>query len=864
MSFDPAGSASSSVTSTALAEIERKLASNSYIRSRWFQRWTGRVEAEVAIGLWGIIKLATQALLRQDNGKWATRKALKRILADTEGFRGNTNSRIVEAVIRENANLFNNIEKYPLTPRQCEAAATDEDATLVIAGAGTGKTSTILAKIGLLLKTDQCGPAQILAISFTKKSAAELADRVREKLGVEMDIHTFHKLGLKIIAQGEEAKPSLASFLDSSIEKAKHIDRIIEKLSRNSSFQKRLVEFFAYHRLPEKMEWQFSTLAEYSDWLRSNRVVSLDGIPKKSYEECLIANWLILNGVRFVYEDPYEHNTRTHDFRQYCPDFHLLDESIYIEHFGVDHNNRPAPYIDAATYQQSMEWKRQTHRHYQTQLVETYSWERRQGFLLSNLEQKLKRLGCKFAPISEADAISLMNKGGMFTGLAELVGTFLTLYKGNGSRLTKPEVRATTFGDERLRAFLEIFDPIFEEYECQNQQAGQIDFEDMISKATAVVKARKFASPYRYILVDEFQDISPGRAELVQALQTAVPDCALFCVGDDWQSIYRFAGSDIGAMTHFHSIFGPARRVPLDTTFRFDDYAITTSSRFVLKNPVQIQKDLKAIKKGAEPSIVLYKRNADEAPLDWSLTQISDEADGKATVLILDRYNRHLPDQMELKRLTKKFPHLTISAMSVHASKGLESDYVIVGLRGGQWGFPATKTTDPLLDMVLTQPDEYEYGEERRLFYVALTRARRKTILDCETGQDQSSFATELANESEYQIKISGIDTKKLVCSWCKSGTMLLRDGTNGKFYGCSNFPLCENTQQTCPSCRTGLLIPGEGSDWHCTKCDYKAMSCPRCGSGVLLQKNGAYGPFLGCSNYRDPDINCRFTRDIF
>ncbi len=117
MSYDPADSVRSSVTSSALAEIERKLAINSFIRSRWFQQWTKRVEGEVAIGLWGIIKLATQAVLRKDQGKWATRRALKKILADKEEFRGIANSRIVEAVIRENSTLFNTVEKYPLTPR---------------------------------------------------------------------------------------------------------------------------------------------------------------------------------------------------------------------------------------------------------------------------------------------------------------------------------------------------------------------------------------------------------------------------------------------------------------------------------------------------------------------------------------------------------------------------------------------------------------------------------------------------------------------------------------------------------------------------------------------------------------------------
>ena len=680
-----------------------------------------------------------------------------------------------------------------------------------------------------------------------------------------MDIHTFHKLGLDIIALGEGGKPRLAPFLDSPIEKVKHLDRIIEKLTENPEFQKNLVAFLAYHRLPEKEGWNFQSLAEYNNWLRSNRVVSLDGVPKKSYEECLIANWLIMNGVSFVYEDPYKHDTRTPEYRQYCPDFHLTDDvgDIYIEHFGVDENNIPAPYIVPAQYQQGMDWKRNTHKRFQTHLVETFSWERRKGMLLSNLEHKLKLMGCKFSPIPPAKALELMNKNGIFTGFSEMLITFLILYKGNNSKLINQDIRTSLFGYDREKAFLNIFDRVLDQYERINKAAEQIDFEDMISRAASLVKAGKFKSNYRYLLVDEFQDISPGRAYLVHALQQSVSDCALFCVGDDWQSIYRFAGSDIGAMTHFQDIFGMTRKVSLDTTFRFDDYAIATSSRFVLKNPVQIQKDLNADKNGTGPSVILYKQNDKEAPLDWSMSKIAEHARGKVSVLILERYNFHLPDSRELGRLGKMFPNLTIKAMSVHASKGLEADYVIVGLRGGEWGFPATKVDDPLLEMVLTQTDEYPFGEERRLFYVALTRARCKTYLVCMTGLGQSPFATELEVEKEYSIEVQGVNTKILTCGKCKSGIMLLRDGVNGKFYGCSNFPLCDNTQQTCPECRTGLMVPGDDRQWECNSCGYLALNCPRCHTGILLQKHGSRGPFLGCSNFRDPEINCRYTENV-
>lgn len=854
------GVAGNAGTSDSLRDLTTRIENGIFLRSTWFDEWCLRATIESSIGILSIISLAIKSLFGADNGRWAIHRTIRRVLANRSAFRDEANERIIQTVIHANAKFFDTIETYPLTTRQREAVASDEDATLVIAGAGTGKTSTILAKIGLLLVTGQCAPKEILAISFTKKSAKELADRIQEKLGVELDIQTFHKLGLGVIARGEGKKPRLAPFVEDPAEKIKHLDRLISQLKEDESFRKRLVRFVAYHRLPVKEMWNFASLAEYKGWLQSNRVVSLDGVPKKSYQECIIANWLLMNGVRFIYEDAYEHDTRTIDRRQYCPDFHILEPNLYIEHFGVDENNDPAPYIDADEYRQSMAWKRETHRKHKTALIETFSWESSKGLLIKKLEQKLTVRGCKLAPITDQDALEMMNKSGVISGFAELVGSFLALYKGNGSRLIDPTVKTALFGYEREQAFLEIFDALFSEYERQNQVAGQIDFEDMIARATSIVRSGRFVSPYKYVLVDEFQDVSPGRAELVHALQHAVADCALFAVGDDWQSIYRFAGSDIGAMTHFHTIFGVTHRVPLDTTFRFDNFAIQTSSRFVLKNQAQISKALKAVKTGEVPSVVIYKRKENEPPLDWILTQITADAKGPATVLVLERYNFHLPDEQEKARLQKLFPTLSVETMSVHGSKGLEADFVIVGLRGGQWGFPATKSDDPLLTMVLTQADKYPYGEERRLFYVALTRARRKTFLVCETGQDQSMFAAELESEKEYRVDVLGVDTKKLACTKCKSGTMMLRDGSNGKFYGCSNFPLCNCTQQTCPQCRVGLLIQGDGRQWKCHHCDYTAQVCPRCKTGVLLERSGQYGSFIGCSNFRDPELNCRYT----
>jgi len=848
---------SGSNKSEALSRLEEHLASGKFLRSSWFTAWMREASEEVSIGFIARIR---QWLFQKETYQAA--RFIRQVLRSPEDCREALNREAIAAALRKFSVFFDQVEKNPLTQRQREACASDEDATLVVAGAGTGKTSTILAKIGLLLHTKQCTQEQILAISFTSKSANELAEKVQKNLKVDLRVSTFHKLGLDTIAQLDGGKPNLAPFAADPEEKAKVIDSVVSELRKDSRFLNDLLNFCVFESVEAKQTWDFKTLSEYNNWLRSNKIISLDGIPKKSYQECVIANWLILNGVKFEYEKSYQHPTKTVEHRQYCPDFFLTDLGVYIEHFGVDESGKTAPYINSFQYAEGMRWKRDTHKTYSTSLIETFSWEHEKGILLSGLESKLRAIGCDFKPIDLNEALDMLNKGGMVSQFSKLTSTFLTLYKGNGNRLADHVRVKTLFGERREKLFLSIFERIFSAYEQRNRDNSEIDFEDMISLASSCVKSHPEFAPYRYILIDEFQDISPGRADLVKSFLTNAPECALFAVGDDWQSIYRFAGADIGSMTKFREIFGSTRQISLDTTFRFDDQSVAASSAFVLKNKAQIRKSLTTIRKSTSPSLVIYKRAPNEQPLDWSLNQIAKVASTGASVFILERYKFHLPQDSEWSRLVKKFQNLKLDKMSIHAAKGLEADYVVMGLRGGVWGFPSQVIDDPLFEMVLTAADSHPHAEERRLFYVGLTRARNKTFLVCETGQDQSDFATELLTGDEFPKEVFGLDTKKLACIKCGSGTLLLRDGSNGKFYGCSNYPLCGNTEQTCPQCGDGLMALESNRKYSCHLCAHEQTACPRCHAGMLVVKKGLNGPFYGCTNFRDPEVNCRYTQN--
>ena len=406
---------------------------------------------------------------------------------------------------------------------------------------------------------------------------------------------------------------------------------------------------------------------------------------------------------------------------------------------------------------------------------------------------------------------------------------------------------------------VKVFEPVFERYQKWLSERKQIDFHDMISQATALVEQGRFRSPYHYILVDEFQDISPGRAKLLNALLENPGDVQLFAVGDDWQAIYRFAGSDIAIMREFRERFGASERIDLATTFRCSEPIANAATTFVLENPAQLRKNVSATHKAKPPCISIGLPSSDgDNLLEEVISLINDEvskSDGNSSVLVLGRYRHSRPK--ELSRLSKGYPALNISYMTIHRSKGLEADYVvIVGLSSGKFGFPTEIADDPLLDIVLAQPEGHANAEERRLFYVALTRAKNRAYLISDAGSP-SPFVKELLS-GKYQVNVFGRPPEEEVsCPTCEEGTLERRDGSNGIFYGCSNWPYCSFTQSACPNCSQGLPIKKDGQV-VCRDCGQQVEICPRC-DGWLQKKNGKFGAFLGCSSWPI----CNYTRNL-
>jgi DNA helicase-4 len=684
-------------------------------------------------------------------------------------------NRFIDAELDETGEFFDTIESNPLTAEQRRAVVTDEDAVLVLAGAGSGKTSVIVAKAAYIIERGIRAPDEILLLAFGKDAAEEMATRIRKRNGASVDAMTFHALGYEIIRQVEGQAPALVAHASDDTRYYAHLREILlTEIATRDGPCALLLSWFAEFYRPYKTEWDFRTAAEYEQYVRDTELRTLSGDLVKSFEELVIANWLYLNGIAYEYEPDYEHALPDNERRAYTPDFRLTESGVYIEHFGVrkavDSDGKmrlkTAPHVDFEQYLEGMEWKRKVHKAHGTILIETFSYENVEGKLLSGLRDKLAPY-VKTRPVPPAMVFERLAQLGQVDAFTQTLGIFLRHFKSGGLAIEQCRERAEASpGSLRARAFLKIFELLHEAYETR--LGDRIDFEDMIGRATEHVKQGRYRSPYRHFLVDEFQDMSDGRAALVLALKAQHADARIFAVGDDWQSIYRFAGSDLHLMRHFGEVFGGSFAgekgvhsvVDLGRTFRNVDRIALAARRFVLQNPAQITKEIIPAAKIASAAIRLieYARNTEAEALRAALDAISASASGtKSSVLLLGRYR--FVEPLNLAELSSHYPGLDIRFLTVHRSKGLEADHVVI-LRAasGRMGFPSEIVDDTLLDLVLPEPETFAHAEERRLFYVAMTRARHSVTVMIDRD-NPSMFATELLEDRAYGAVLLGAPT---------------------------------------------------------------------------------------------------------
>ena len=641
--------------------------------------------------------------------------------------------------------------KYPLDKQQRRSIVSEEDNCLVVSSAGSGKTSSIVGKVKYLTETKNIAPERILLISYTNKAAAELTERMATN---GLKGYTFHKLAIDIIGKTTGIKPSICDNTD-----ALFVD-IYHNLLENPEFKKYIVEYFITYQTNET-DWE-QRKNERREQLSEQKKVQLkailpdmDGkaIYVKSEQEQKICFVLSSLGVKFRYEEPYEHHLADEMHSQYCPDFSIYFEQggvtkrIYLEHFGVDeHSNVPAwfakdkniTYEEAnQKYNYGITWKKAAHEKFGTQLLITSSADFHYFDIRDKLRKLLDGIGVPIQEKTDEELYDLLLPKGSKQEKAfiRLVVTFVTLVKSSCKSI-KNILRQTSDADD-LRSFFiikNIFLPVYERYERALKDRNQIDFTDAILQATEICRT-SHPVEYDYIIVDEFQDISVDRYNFLKVLREGNSPAKLYCVGDDWQSIYRFSGSDMALFNQFSEYFGETEINKIETTYRFGEPLVSLSSRFIQRNNAQIQKDIHSScsEMKTELEFYAYERR------DYCNTigQLVASIPSDKSIFLLGRYSfddYYLSFMYRSIKEGSRFFYVIegrkIEFLTVHKSKGLEADYVILlQCNKDTYGFPSLVSDDPVLNYVLTESDQFPYGEERRLFYVAITRAKIKTLV---------------------------------------------------------------------------------------------------------------------------------------
>lgn len=709
------------------------------------------------------------------------------------------NDNVAKQRIQAAYNLIGDVEGRRLDEQQMGCIVKKAHSHLVIAGAGTGKTTTVVGKIKYLLRSNQCRPEDILVLSFTNASASEMSQRINAETGERIQASTFHKLGLNIIAKVNGIMPrisqlNLRSFVKEQLQKNMESDAYLALLS----------EYLLFHRVNAKSEFDFKTQAEYKEYLELNPPTTTKNEVVKSYGELDIANFLSQNGITYIYEFPYEHDTRTSEFGQYHPDFYLPEHKIYIEYFGVDRQGNVPAYFSgkngksaAQTYQESMQWKRDLHAEKGTVMVECFAYEKLEGTLQENLARHLEMCGVTLKPSAPKELWGRIAAEGesVLDGVIELFETVINLIKSNGYTIDIVRKKNTGNSNQRTNSILlNLLEPIYTAYEQYLKSNNEIDFNDMINMATQYVVQGKFHNPYQYVIVDEYQDISKARYGLLKALRNS-QDYELFCVGDDWQSIYRFAGSDIGFILNFSSYWGASEESKIETTYRFTRSLIDISGNFIMMNPAQKKKAIRGQSGDSGFALSEISGYTEKNAAEFMKQKIEDLPQG-STVFFIGRYSfdsKLLQESIFLEAQYnaqtgfvdvryRKRADLKMSFTTAHKSKGLQADYVfILNNKKSRMGFPSKIQDAPLLDLLLESCDDYPFAEERRLFYVALTRAKKKAILL--TVKDRESvFAMELRTRYAEELK-----RERFECPLC-GGRLVKRTGRYGDFFGCSNY----------------------------------------------------------------------------
>lgn len=729
---------------------------------------------------------------------------LFKALSKSKENKDTNNKEFIERQLEENKEYFDSVLAYPLDQQQREAVVTLEDNVLVISSAGSGKTMTTVGKVRYLIDKQNVSPEKILLITFTRKAAESLSERLGEK---NLKCRTFHKLALEIITESTGEKPSIVP-PDFSVQ-------VYHKLfNDNDDFKLAVLDYVMMSRYTMKDQFDYQTRSEYIKDRKKHGVRAyysdMDGKPVfcKSEEESRICDFLGSRGIKFRYEESYQYDVSDPTHRQYTPDFSVYYEDnkghtkrLYIEHFAVNESGHCPKWFgpgEEGKYKEGIKWKRDLHNSKGTILLETTSAGFHKGDVFEKLTSDLQNQGVKFnimQPTAVLRKLELQEEN-----ILNTLTAFNFLMKSRN--LTIEDVlRKRTHGKDRI-ILKNLVAPFIDAYNRTKETKREIDFTDAIIGATHLCN-NGHRPDYDYILVDEFQDISLDRYYFLMSLRKSFPLTKLFCVGDDWQSIYRFAGSDMTLFKHFKEYFGYTKTCLMETTYRFGEPSIGESSNFILANPEQARKTVKPFNEGASTKLTFISVDQKE-DFAKEVQQIISQIPINKSILLVGRYNFDVnvfedsPLQIRIERdgVYVKCEGRKIPFMTVHQSKGLESDYIIlINCKGGTLGFPSNIDDSPILKYVLSDPDIFPYSEERRLFYVAITRAKTHTFVLYDKN-NPSPFVKEFkpgVNKADTDEPKTEVIPQNLLCPKCRCGKItvvkkgIASNGTPYKFVVCSN-----------------------------------------------------------------------------
>lgn len=821
------------------------------------------------------------------------------------------NKRYVSRKLEEEAEYLDHIlddsdPNIMLDEDQRKVVLCDEDYSLVIAGAGAGKTTTIASKVKYLVDKQDIKPEEILIISFTNKAVNELKQRINKDLNLPCPIATFHSTGNAILNIND---PKQLNIVENNKLYYCIRDYFKGNVLKNPNVVKNLVLFFAsYFDAPYEGDdinnffnhiaaGNYATMRSELDEFReevmdrrNKQKITIQNEIVRSMQEVEIANFLYLNSIDYVYEPIYKYNISL-SRKPYTPDFLITqgDKTTYIEHFGVTENGENFLYSqeDLDVYKDAVNDKVLLHKKHGTDLIYTFSSFNDGRSISSHLEEKLLERGYELKRRSDEEVIKklISNEENRYINrLIFLVINFIKNYKVNGYDEEHFDVLERGTENVRTKLFLNICHACYLEYERYLVENQAVDFEDMINESAKVlneVKEMKRKLSFKYLIVDEYQDISRQRFDLVKAF-SEVTDAKILAVGDDWQSIYAFSGSDITLFTKFEEKMGYAKLLKIERTYRNSQEVIDIAGNFIQKNTTQIPKTLISNKHISDP-VIIYTYNskrkeqkedrrsgvnyATAFAVQTAIEQIVEfnKQEGKdskkSKILLLGRFNfdgdrltwtglfEYINRGSKMKSV--KYPELDITFMTAHSSKGLGYDNVIViNGRNETYGFPAKIQEDPVLSLVVKEDRSIQYAEERRLFYVAMTRTKNRVYFVAPES-NPSEFLLEIKNEYKNVRKVGDwseepIESPQKKCPICGFPLQLKYK----KAYGLRLY-ICTNEPELCSFMTSNI---------HGKK--LSILKCPDCQDGYLVVKSSKNGGecFLGCTNYERNGKGCNKT----